>query len=131
MNANNQEKDFLGKVKDLLDEGFENLNSQTRQRLEQVRLRALSVVGEKRSGFFTPLRWIMVGGFATATMAAVAFFFWMHTSPGVLPVGHIDDFEIITSDEHVDFYQNLDFYRWLAAKENDPTKGKARGPLAM
>ncbi len=47
MNANDQEKHFLGKVKDLLDEGVENLNSQTRERLEVVRIRALRSAGEK------------------------------------------------------------------------------------
>lgn len=46
MNANDQEKHFLGKVKDLLDEGVENLNSQTRERLEVVRIRALRSAGE-------------------------------------------------------------------------------------
>ena len=41
MNANDQEKPFLGKVKDLLDEGVENLNSQARERLEYLRFKAL------------------------------------------------------------------------------------------
>ena len=125
MNANDQEKYFLGKVKDLLDEGVEDLNSQTRQRLEHVRMSALRAAGEKYSGLFTPLRWTMVGGFSTAMMAAAAFFFWQHTPPGELPVREVDDFEIITSSDHIDFYQNLDFYRWLAIEENDTTTGKA------
>jgi hypothetical protein len=131
MNTSDPEKDFLEKVKGLLDEGADTLDSQTRQRLEHMRVQALGSAGEKRSGFFTPLRWVMVGGFATAAMAAVAFFFWVHTSPGVFPVGHIDDFDIITSDEHFDFYQDLDFYRWLAAIGNDATGEGATGPVTM
>jgi len=124
MNANDREKYFLGKVKDLLNEGMENLDSQTRLRLEHVRIRALRSAAEKRSRFFTPQRWIMVGGFATATMAAMVLFFWLHTSPGVLPAKHFEDFEIITSKEQTDFYQNLDFYRWLATNEDYPAQGK-------
>ena len=124
MNANDREKHFLEKVEGLLNEGVENLDSQTGRRLAHIRIKALEAAREKRSGFFTPLRWVMVGGFATATMAAVALFFWLNTSPGDLPVKQVEDFEIITSQERIDFYQNLDFYRWLATKENGEAKGR-------
>ncbi len=126
MNGNDQEKQFLGKIRDLLNEETENLDSRTRQKLEQVRMRALRPAAEKRSGLFIPLRWIMVGSFGTVTMAAVALFLWLHASPpGVLPARSAEDFEIITAREHIDFYQNLDFYRWLATKENDQAREKA------
>ena len=48
MNASDQEKPFRGKAKDLLDEGVENLSSQTRERLEYVRIKALRSAEEKR-----------------------------------------------------------------------------------
>ncbi len=48
MNANDQEKPFLGKVKDLLDQGVKNLHSQTRERLEYLRIRALRSAEGKR-----------------------------------------------------------------------------------
>ena len=86
---------------------------------------ALSAPGEKYSGLSTPLRWKMVGGLSVAVMAAAAFFFWQHTPPGELPVREVDAFEITASRYHIDFYQNLDFYQWLAIKENDATMGKA------
>ena len=117
MNANDQEMDFLRKVKDLLNDTVEDLDDRTKQWLEQVRIEALRSAAEKPSGFFPRLRWIMAGGFATAAMAA-ALFFYMHTSPGILPPRNIEDFEIITSVENIDFYQNLDFYRWLASRGN-------------
>jgi len=41
MNANGQEKHFFGEVKDLLREGVENLDNQTRERLGYVRIRVL------------------------------------------------------------------------------------------
>jgi hypothetical protein len=88
-------------------------------------MHALRTAGEKHSGFFIPLRWRMVGGFSAAMMAAAAFFFWQHTPPGELPVREVDDFEMIASGDHFDFYQNLDFYQWLAIRENDTTTEKA------
>ena len=124
MKTSGEEKLFLENVEGLLNEGAENLDGRTKQRLEHIRIEALKSVEEKRAGFFTPLRWAMVAGFASATVAAVGLLFWLPTSPVVLPAKHIEDLEIITSVDHIDFYQNLDFYRWLATKEDDPRKGK-------
>jgi len=112
---NDEEKRFLGKAKDLLGRVVENLDNQTGQRLEHIRTSALRAAREKPSGFFTPLRWIMVGGVGTAMIGGAALFFSLNTSPGNFPVGHAEDFEIITSREPIDFYQNLEFYRWIAA----------------
>ena len=114
MMVNDQEKHFLEKAKDLLNRGVENLDSRATQRLGHIRVDALTAAEEKASGFFFSLRWIVFGGLATATMAAIALFFWLPTSPAEFPVRHIEDLEIITSKEQIDFYQNLEFYRWMA-----------------
>ncbi|MGA2958192.1 MAG: hypothetical protein ABSF48_21000 [Thermodesulfobacteriota bacterium] len=115
-----QEERLLEKAKDLLNGVAENLDGQTGQRLERIRTNVLRAAEEKASGFFTPLRWILVGGFGTATMAAVALFFWLNPSPRDFPAKHVEDFEIIISREPIDFYQDLEFYRWMATP-NGPT----------
>ena len=118
MNTKDPEELLLERAKDLLDRGVENLGPQTERRLEDIRFRALSAGEEKRPGFFSFRRWVMVGGFAAATAAAVALFFWMSPSPQPLPTGHVEDLEIITAKERLDFYQNIDFYRWLETNGN-------------
>ena len=126
MNARDSEEQFLERARDLLDRGVENLAPQTGRRLEDIRFRALSADEEKRPGFFSLRRWVMVGSFAAATAATVALFFWLSPSPQPLPTGHVEDLEIITAKERLDFYQNLDFYRWLETNENGiRTNGKA------
>ncbi len=117
MNAKDPEKLFLEKVQRLLDQGAQNLGSQTEQRLEEVRLGALSGAHEKRSRFFLPRRWVLAGSFAMATLVAAVLFFFLSPSPDTLPTGDLDELEIITSRERLDIYQNLDFYRWLGSKE--------------
>jgi hypothetical protein len=124
MNPKDEERLF-GTVKDLLDDGVDNLNGRTKQRLEEARIGALNAAGESRWGLFIRRRWIMLGSVATAATASAALFIWLHASPGVLPARQIEDFEIITSQERVDFYPNLDFYRWLAASGNDPEEQEA------
>jgi len=118
MNGDEQEKRLLEKAKSLLSEAAENLDSQTKRRLERIRLDALSSAEAKEARFFPRPRWVTAGAFAAAGMAAVAVFFWLRTSTGDFPDKHIEDFEMITSTENMDLYENLDFYRWLATKEN-------------
>ncbi len=117
MNAKDPEKLFLEKVKDILDRGAENLGSKTGRRLEEIRGQALMAAGKKRSGFLLSRRWVLAGSFATVALAAVGLFLWLSPSTETLPEGEIEDLEIITSQERIDFYQNLDFYRWLGSKE--------------
>lgn len=118
MNAKDPEELFLEKVQDFLDQGTENLGSQTERRLEEIRGQALITAGEKRSSFLLPRRWVLAGSFAMVTLAAVGLFLWLSPSTETLPAGEIEDLEIITSQERIDFYQNLDFYRWLGSKED-------------
>jgi len=118
MNGDEQEKRLLEKAKGLLSEEAENLDSQTRRRLERIRLDALSAADGKEARFFPRSRWLTVGAFAAAGMAAVAVFFWLRTSTGDFSDKHIEDLEIISSSENIDLCENLDFYRWLATKEN-------------
>jgi hypothetical protein len=118
MNAKDPEKFFLEKVQDLLNQGTENLGSHTERRLEELRGSALTAAEEKRSRFFPPRRWVLVGSFAMATLAAVGVFFWLSPSATPPPTGQLEDLEIITSQERLDFYQDLDFYRWLGSEEN-------------
>jgi hypothetical protein len=125
MKTPEEEKVFLENVSGLLNEGIKNLDRSIQQRLEDARIEALKSDAQKRAGFFIPLRWAMVGGFATIIAAAAGLFFWLPTSPVVLPAKHIEDLEIITAAEHIDFYQDLDFYLWLATKEDSLKRGKA------
>jgi hypothetical protein len=116
MNVKDPEKLFLEKAHDLLDRGTENLGSWTERRLEEIRSQALMAAGEKRARFFPRRRWVLAGSFAMATLAA-AFLFWPSPSSPPPPTGEVEDLEIITSQDRIDFYQNLDFYRWLGSKE--------------
>ena len=118
MNGDEQERRLLEKAKDLLSEAAENLDSQTKKRLERIRLDALTTVERPGAKFFLPPRWITASAFVTAAIAGVAIFFWLRASPGNFPGKQAEDFEIITSAENIEFYENLEFYRWLATKEN-------------
>jgi hypothetical protein len=113
-----EEKEFLQEARDLLQGGSENLDPQTRQRLAEIRSQALQWSQEKPSSFFIPFRWVLAGSSSIVTVAALALFFWLSGSPGEIPVKNVEDFEILASRERTEIYENVDFYRWLATKEN-------------
>ena len=116
MIAPGQERLLTARTKELLDRSAENLDIRTKQRLEYIRMMALETVGQKRGRFFLPNRWLTVGGVATVVTAVVALVFWYHAPSAVPPAKNIDDFEIISSREQIDFYRDLEFYRWLATQ---------------
>ncbi len=117
MIGDDREKRFLEEAQGLLNETANNLDDRTKNRLEQIRERALFPAGEKSPGFSSSLwRWILGGGLATAAAAGLALFFFTSTPPANFP-RHLPDVEIITSREPIDFYQNLDFYRWMATQD--------------
>ncbi|MCX5912459.1 MAG: DUF3619 family protein [Deltaproteobacteria bacterium] len=118
MNEQEREKQFVEKIRGFLDESAESLNPDMRLRLQEARFRALRAAEKRRAWFFSFPRWITVGGFATATVAILAFFFWFNAPSLEAPTKQVEDFEILTSKEQIDFYKDLDFFLWLDTKEN-------------
>jgi len=119
MNEVQKEAQFLEKVKGLLDESTESLDPHVRHRLEQARFQALEAREKRGVRFFAIPRWITIGGFATAATIVLAFFFLFNFPKADFPAKQAEDFEILTSKEHIDFYKDLEFFRWLATKENE------------
>jgi hypothetical protein len=114
-----KEVQFLKKAKDLLDQSTETLDPQIRHRLQQARFQALEAHKKRRFRFFYLPRWVTIGGLATAASVVIAILFFFHVPKADFPVKQIEDFEILTSREQIDFYKDLEFFRWLAAKESE------------
>ena len=118
-NDKEMEKRLLQKTKILLAKEEESLDSRTKQRLERIRLDALSPLSEKRTGIFFPFRWVTTGVLAGAVTAAIAVFLLLRTPTCNLPGKQIEDFEIMTSKDQIELYENLDFYRWLPVQDDE------------
>lgn len=117
MTEQEKEKQIVEKIIGFLDESAESLSPEIRLRLQEARHQALKTAG-KRSRFFSFPRWFTFGGLATATTAVLAIFFWFNVPSVEIPAKQVEDFEILTSKEQIDFYKDLEFFLWLAAKEN-------------
>lgn len=104
---------FLNDVNQHLDIAEQSLGHKTEKALRQRRERALAA---KKS-----INWMWpASGLATACgVAAIAFVLTLN-SPETLPVSPslIDDLEMLSSSEELEFYEQIDFYLWL---EEDPS----------
>lgn len=119
MNEPEKEKRIVEKIRTFLDESAENVDAETRLRLQEARFQALKAAGKKRPSHLSFPRWMTIGGLATAATAVLAIFFWLNVPPEEIPAKQVEDIEILTSRERIDFYKDLDFFRWLASGESE------------
>lgn len=112
------EQDFLKQVKQSLDDSVENLDAETRTRLNQARQAALREM-HKSSLRKTKAWWMIPAG--AAAMAAIAVLssvmYFRSTGSIMLPQGGISDLDIVASRDQLEMYENLDFYLWLVEEE--------------
>jgi type VI protein secretion system component VasF len=118
MNADEREKLFLEKVRKELDAAAGELDGETLARLRQARLKAVEEAGRRRWWPLVP-KWVTAGGLATAMVLVVAVSVWFNASKERLPVRQAEDVEILAAQENMDISRDLEFYRWLAAADNE------------
>jgi ferric-dicitrate binding protein FerR (iron transport regulator) len=113
------EDKFLEQTRRALDRTAADLDMITTAKLRAARLRALDAA--RVPSWRRP--WLVAaGGLATtALVAVVAGLLWL-APPATTPVNvaavDAEDVELLDSQESPDFYADLDFYDWLANRDN-------------
>ncbi len=112
---------WTGQAKQLLDASAQSIDASTLSRLNRARQRALE---QTRPRVLRP--WFLPAGLASACAVLIAVAVAWHTPTAVVPavgtanVGTFaNDMDMMTSDDGIEFYQDLDFYAWLDAQEKD------------
>lgn len=108
-------------AKRLLDEAAQNLDADTLARLRAARARAWQRAEQESR---TPMKrprshwWLPVGGLAVAGLVlAVAGTLWL-VSPGGVPLTGLEDAELLAAKESPEFYAEIEFYHWLAQRND-------------
>ncbi len=107
---------LVNNIKTTLDDSCEHLDAGTLSRLRQAREKAIAHA-EK------PSLWqsfkIPAAALATATTACIVAVLYLGT-PNDMPhlQSSLNDIEILISEESPDFYEDLDFYSWLAEEKD-------------
>jgi hypothetical protein len=103
---------FEKRAQALLQESAESLDGRTRSRLTQARHAALDAIEHRKRN-----PWIWWGPVSGATAAAVIATVLLlspgrhQVEPGGLTVA--DEIEIVTSEDSLEFYRDVEFYSWL------------------
>ncbi len=91
-----------------LDESIDALDANTLSKIRQIRAQAIEKAGTRHvnwSGF-------LVGGLATACVMVFAVMILLK-SPAPMQAVPVDDFELISSSDNLELYEDLEFYEWL------------------
>lgn len=83
-----------------------DMDACTRSRLHQARNRALEMRAKRAP------RWLIGSACAAAGVAALAFNLWI-SRPVPDPVPAVEDIELLTGAEGMEFYDDLEFVQWL------------------
>ena len=114
MSEHERDETFIRSVVSELDRESDRLSPAVARRLEEARRHALNA---PRAGWFRLLivpRWVTAGGLATAAVLVAAVLIWHGGNQNGLQIKNPDELEIAAAQEQLEFYEDLDFYRWLA-----------------
>ena len=113
---------WVGQAKAVLDQSAEALDAATVSRLNQARHAALARRPARQ-------HWFLPAGLASACVLLLAVLTWHTYRPGasddaVFPKAATSgDIELVSSDDSLEFYQDLEFYAWLDAQDQDQDLG--------
>ena len=119
------EEAFLAKVRQELDQSCNRLDGHTQSRLNSIRHAAVERGLERQPGRYGRVLLAPFGGLVTACVLVVVVSLFYQQQPGTpvpaIPDSRtaIEDLDILTATESLEFLENLEFYQWL--EENEAT----------
>jgi hypothetical protein len=124
MNTNN-ETEFLHKARSAFMHSLDQLDAQMTVRLRAARARAVETASAHRS-LWHRRPWALPAGAMTVLLVALAsgVLWWnQNPQPGIpfaTGSNNNEDMSIVLSNDNLDMYADLDFYRWLQAQQQNP-----------
>ena len=121
---NELDKDsWAGRARTLLDESAEGLDAATLSRLNRARQAALAQARPRATH-----RWFLPAGLASACVLLLAVAAWHAQVPsGAARLPELpftasassagSDIDLVSSDDSLELYQDLEFYAWLDAQD--------------
>ena len=107
-----EEESFARKAKDVFDQSVQELDAETRSRLNRGRHEALLQLqpGVTHTQW---LRWAPVTGVAAAAVVAVVVLTGRPPADELTPPATASDFEILLDEESFEMLEELEFYVWI------------------
>ena len=123
MNKRNEspaEDTFTLRAKKHFDESVENLDGETRSRLNRGRQAALA---ELESGRRNWIQWAPAAGVAAAAVVAVVIWTGNRPTDVLTPATINADIEILLTEDSFEMLEDLEFYSWIDLDEEPEEPG--------
>ena len=122
MKEKNREQVFVERVVSALDKSTRDLDAGTVSRLRSIRVQAQEAGrAGVRTGWRSFFR-LPAAGLATAAVVLVAGIFYFGLPMGGNHHKGVEDVEILATTDNLEFYEDLDFYRWLTEEAHATEK---------
>jgi len=103
-------KAFSEKAKTLFDESVDNLDGETRSRLNRGRHAALAQIDNGRTAW---IQWAPAGGVAAAAVLAVVLWTGNPAVDELASPAMATDIEILLTEDSLEMLEDLEFYSWI------------------
>lgn len=111
-------EEALSRARMALEQSSDSISPDVLAKLRIIRGGAVELAEKREQSLFCLPRWVTVGGVATLAVLVVAVSLWFSPVGTGTPAKSDDDIDIITSNEQLEFYEELDFFLWLEEREN-------------
>lgn len=105
--TDDKESRFIAAAKAALDRSTQQLDELTIARLRAARQRAVEARPRR-------LAWLAAGGLATAALTATLVAVLLFAPAAAPPVSGLEQFDLLSENDSLELYRDLEFYRWLA-----------------
>ena len=113
-----ENEDALQRVRTTLELSVDRIPQDILTGLRNGRIKAIALAERREQRFLCLPRWVTAGGLATLAILVVAVSLWISPVHTPSPVKGDDDLDIVASGEQIELYEDLDFFLWLAEREN-------------
>lgn len=111
-------EEALERARKALEQSVDIIPPEVLGKLRTMRLGAVELAEKRQRRLFCLPRWATAGGLAALAIFVVAVSLWL-TPVGTSSLSKVDDdIDIITSNEQLEFYEDLDFFLWLEERES-------------
>ncbi len=119
MNGNEYvEEEMVETIRETLDKSVTELDTRTAERLRRARLTAVEAAGTAIPRWFGIPRWAAASGITAFAVLVLTLSLWLAVPRQNTQVAQVEDMDILAANEHLEVYENMDFYRWLADDRN-------------
>jgi hypothetical protein len=132
-NSADYEDGFLDRSRSVYAASLASLDQDVVVRLRAARQRAVAETGRPRPAWRAQA-WALPAGVTALVLAGVvgSTLFWNRSEPSNVPfaAANNNDMAIVLSNDNLDMYADMDFYRWLQAQQqaqSEPSENDDNG----